>query len=78
MVEQHFARFRTNLGNLCISQDICYVQMTDNNFLNIYGHCASLLNNNGEYWSEVVAVWTRYTRSVQKRKRANIPQYGSS
>ena len=46
MVVQRFARFRTNLGNLCISQDICYVRMMDNNgFLTIYGHRASLLNN---------------------------------
>ena len=45
MVVQHFARFRTNLGNLRISQDICYVRMTDNNdFLTKYGHRASLLN----------------------------------
>ena len=28
----------------------------------------------GEYWPEVVAA----ARSVQKRPRANIPQYGSS
>ena len=42
MVVQRFARFRTNLGNL-----ICYVRMMDNNgFLTIYGHRASLLNNN--------------------------------
>ena len=47
MVVQHFARFRTSLGNLRISQDICYVRMTDNNdFLTIYGHRSSLLNNN--------------------------------
>ena len=50
MVVQRLARFRTNLGNLRISQDICYVRMTDNNgFLTIYGHRASLLNNNGQY-----------------------------
>ena len=46
VVVQHFARFCTNLGNLRISQDICYVRMTDiNDFLTIYGHRASLLNN---------------------------------
>ena len=46
MVEQRFARFQTNLGNIPISQDICYVRMKDNNgFLTIYGHRASLLNN---------------------------------
>ena len=45
MVEQQFARFRTNLGNLRISKDICYVRMTDNNHcLTIYGPCRSLLN----------------------------------
>ena len=50
MVVQHFARFRTNLGNLRISQDIRYLRMTDNNdFLTIYGYRASLLNNNMEY-----------------------------
>ena len=44
-----FANFQTNLGNLCISQDICYVRMTDNaHFLIIYGHHANLLNNNGD------------------------------
>ena len=49
MAVQCFARFRTNLGNLRISQDICYVRMTDNNvFLTIYGHRASLLNNNSQ------------------------------
>ena len=53
MVVQRLARFRTNLGNLRISQDICYVRMTDNNgFLTIYGHRASLLNNKFSYFSE--------------------------
>ena len=47
MVVQRFARYRSNLGNLRKSQDICYVRMTDNNgFLIIYGRRASLLNNN--------------------------------
>ena len=47
MVVQRFARFRTNLGNLRISQDICYVRMTDNNdFVTIHGNRPSLLNNN--------------------------------
>ena len=51
MVVQHFARFWTNLGNLRISQDICYVRMTDiNDFLTIYGHRASLMNNNKELY----------------------------
>ena len=52
MVVQPFARFWTNLSNLCISQDICYVRMMDNNKhdahilpLTIYGHCGNLLNN---------------------------------
>ena len=50
MVVQHYARFRTNLGNLRISQDICYVRITGNNdFLTIYGHRASLLNTKREY-----------------------------
>ena len=50
MVVQRFARFQSNLGNLRISQDICHVRMTDNNdFLTIYGHRASLLNNNVGY-----------------------------
>ena len=45
MVVQRFARFWTNLGNLRILQDICYVRMTDNSdFLTISGHRASLLN----------------------------------
>ena len=30
----------------------------------------------GEYWPEVVADGPRCARSVQKRPRANIPQYG--
>ena len=39
MVVQRFARFQSNPGSLRISQDICYVRMTDNNdFLSIYGH----------------------------------------
>ena len=47
MVVQRFARLRINLGNLRISQDICYVRMTDNDgFLTIYGHRASFLNYN--------------------------------
>ena len=38
MVVQHFASFRANLGSLRISQDMCYVRMTDNNdFLTVYG-----------------------------------------
>ena len=42
MVVQRFARLKTNHGSLRISQDICYVGMTDNNgFLTIYGHRAS-------------------------------------
>ena len=46
VVVQGFARFQSHLGNLCISQDIFYVWMTDNNdFLTIYGHHANLLNN---------------------------------
>ena len=50
MVVQRFVRFQTNLCvqvcNLRISQDVCYVRMTDNNdFLTIYGHRANLLNN---------------------------------
>ena len=45
MVVQRFARFQSDLGNLGISQDICYVRMTDiNDFLSIYGHRAHLLN----------------------------------
>ena len=45
VARKRLARFRTNLGNLRISQDICHVRMTDNNgFLTIYGHRASLLN----------------------------------
>ena len=32
VVVQWFARFQSNLGNLHISQDICYVQMMDNNY----------------------------------------------
>ena len=47
-----FARFRTNLSNLRISQDIYYVRMTyNNNLLTIYGHRANLLNNNTGYLS---------------------------
>ena len=50
VVVQCFARFQTNLGNLRISQDICYVRMTDNNdFLTIHGHRANLLNNKHVY-----------------------------
>ena len=51
MAVQRFARFQTNLGNLRISQDICYVRMIADNsdFLTIYGHRANLLNNNKGY-----------------------------
>ena len=50
MVVQRFARFQSNLGNLRISQDICYVRMTGNNdFLTIYGHRVNLLNNKACY-----------------------------
>ncbi len=48
---------RTKIGtNLCylhISQDICYVQMTDNiGILTIYRQCAHLLNNkDDEPWA---------------------------
>ena len=46
VVAQRFTRFLTNVVHLRISQDICYVCMTDNNdFLTIYGHRANLLNN---------------------------------
>ena len=46
MLVQRLARFQTNLGNLLISQDICYVRITDNNdSLTIYGHRVNLLNN---------------------------------
>ena len=46
MVVQRSARFQMNLGNLRLSQDICYARMTDNNgFLSIYGHRANLLKN---------------------------------
>ena len=57
MVMQHFARFWTNLGNLRISQDICYVRMTDDNdFLTIYGHRTNLLNNNNGYKHSLVSI----------------------
>ena len=50
VVAQRFARFWTNLGNLRILQDICYVQVMDNNgFLTIYGHRTSLLNKKYQY-----------------------------
>ena len=59
MVVHCFARFPTNLGNLRISQDICYVRMTDNNgFLTIYGHRASLLNNNIIYPEFPITLFT--------------------
>ncbi len=50
---QRFTRFRTNLRNLRISQDICYERMTDIvNILTIYGQRAHVLNNNLKYRSE--------------------------
>ena len=58
MVVQRLARFRTNLGNLSISQDICHVRMTDNNgFLTIYGHRASLLNNVAYFARSFALIW---------------------
>ena len=52
LVVQHFARFQSNLGNLHISQDICYVRITMI-FVTIYRHCANLLNNNVYYFIHV-------------------------
>ncbi len=47
VIMQRFTRLRTNLRNLGISQDICYVRLTDNvNLLTIYGQREHLLNNN--------------------------------
>ncbi len=47
VIMQRFTRRQTNLLNLRISQDICYVWLTDNvNILTIYGQRAHLLNNN--------------------------------
>ena len=49
MVLQYFANFRTNIGNLRISQDICYVWITDNAIVLIkYGPRANLLNSNNK------------------------------
>ena len=39
VVVQLFAIRRTNCSNLCISQNICYVRITDNKYVQtIYGH----------------------------------------
>ncbi len=47
---QRFTRFGTNLRNLQILQDICYVRMTDIvNILTIYGQRTHLLDNNYKY-----------------------------
>ncbi len=47
IIMQRSTRLQTNLRNLRISQDVCYVRMTDNvNILTIYGQRAHLLNNN--------------------------------
>ena len=47
---QRFAILWTNCFNLRISQDICYVRITDNkDAQTIYGHHAILLNNNDCY-----------------------------
>ena len=48
VLEQRFGRLWANVGNLHITQDICYnVWMMDNNyFLTLHGHWANLLNNN--------------------------------
>ncbi len=49
---QRFTSFWRNLRNLHISQDICYVRMTDIvNILTIYGQRAHLLNNNVDYFN---------------------------
>lgn len=48
VVMWRFARLLTNLDNL--SQDNCYVRMTDNSgFLTINGHCDNLLNKKACY-----------------------------
>ncbi len=50
VIIHRFTRFRTNLRNLRISQDICYVRMTDIvNILTKYGPCAHVLNNKSIY-----------------------------
>ena len=43
VVRQRIVRFQKKLDDLSISQDICYVQMTDiTHALTIYGHHANL------------------------------------
>ena len=66
MVVQRFTRFRTSLGNLRISQDICYGRVTDNNdFLTIYGHRASLLNNKTGYQRPDASInWTCFLMTL--------------
>ena len=50
VVWQQIVRFQTKLDDLRISQDICYVRMTDiAGALTIYGHRANLLHNNAGY-----------------------------
>ena len=45
MAQQQIVRFQTKLDDLRISQDICYLRMTDlARALTIYGHRANLLN----------------------------------
>ena len=64
VVRQRIVRLGTKLDDLCISQDICYVQMTDiARMLTIYRYCTNLLNINCYYCSFI---------SIQKE---HIPEY---
>ena len=72
LVVQRFVRFRTNFSNLRISQDICYVRMTDNNdFLTIYGHRANLLNKRELLFKKFARSPYMVRKSLQER-----PIYG--
>ena len=51
VVMQRFAILWTNCFNICISQDICYVGITDNKHIQtIYGHRVNLFNNKVKYY----------------------------
>ncbi len=71
---QRFIRLRINLRNLRLSQDTCYVRMTDiNNILTIYGQRAHKFNNKEAYVPRLQALPTllklvlRHNRAIHTR-----------
>ena len=79
VVMQRFAILRSNCSNLRISQDICYVRITDNKDVHtIYGHRANLLNNNSEYFVMSIPRSRSCRGYLSPEKRGLIARAGRS